>query len=103
MKKTVPIVLLAGVLMVLPLTGAAAQQGKSDEKPPAPKMVPRADPTTARPLAFAGNGVRFFEQAQVKQAFAATKPLMQGKNFTVLPAHRDKPGEAEVHAKDTDV
>jgi quercetin dioxygenase-like cupin family protein len=52
------------------------------------------------------SGVMFFPNGQVSQSFAKGAVLYNGnpqRNYRVHIFHRDKPGEVEVHTKDTDI
>jgi quercetin dioxygenase-like cupin family protein len=47
-----------------------------------------------------------FDSAKVMAAFekgGVLVPLTDGHNYSVLTAQRDKPGQSELHAKDTDI
>jgi mannose-6-phosphate isomerase-like protein (cupin superfamily) len=50
-----------------------------------------------------GVGVTHFTAAQVKKAFEKGMPLIEIANYKVHASHRDGPGLAEVHEKDTDI
>ena len=45
----------------------------------------------------------FVPATQVTQAFAKGKPLVEQSDLKVPASRRDAPGQAEVHARDTDV
>lgn len=50
--------------------------------------------------------VMYYEAAKVNASFEKGSPLFEGTqdgHYTVLTARRDKPGQAELHAKFTDV
>ncbi len=49
--------------------------------------------------------VQYFPKEHMRSAFSKSgaEHLKDGGNYTVLAAHRDKPGEVEVHALDLDV
>jgi mannose-6-phosphate isomerase-like protein (cupin superfamily) len=47
--------------------------------------------------------VQYFPADQVKAAFAKGAPVVQTDQYKVLAARRDKDGQAEVHARDTDI
>ena len=45
----------------------------------------------------------YFPAAQVNNAFEKGMPLLEIANYKVHASHRDAPGIAEVHSKDTDI
>lgn len=47
--------------------------------------------------------VTYFEKEKVAAAFAKGAPLVENGGYKVHASHRDGPGQAEVHARDTDV
>ena len=50
--------------------------------------------------------VAYFEKSKVDEAFSKGTSLLDGsdgRNYKVNPSRREKPGEAEIHMKDTDV
>jgi glc operon protein GlcG len=50
--------------------------------------------------------VSYFEKSKVEQAFSKGAALLggsDGRNYRVDASRREKPGEAEIHVKDTDV
>lgn len=53
----------------------------------------------------ATQAVTYFSSADVHAAFEKGSPLMNkdGKNYWILAGRRDKPGQSELHEKDTDV
>jgi len=62
--------------------------------------------TTPPALKGDASGVIFFPKDQVSQSFAKGATLYDGnpeRNYRVHIFHRDKPGEVEVHNKDTDI
>jgi glc operon protein GlcG len=50
-----------------------------------------------------GIAVRYFESTRVAAAFRDGTPLIENGRFKVHASHRDSPGLAEVHARDTDI
>ena len=54
-------------------------------------------------VAAGGAGVTFVDHDKVNAAFAKGGPLASGPDLLVSGNHRDKPGEVEVHDKETDV
>ena len=63
--------------------------------------------TATAPLVDAdASGVMYFPADKVSQTFSKGATLYNGnpeRNYRVQTFHRDKPGEVEVHTKDTDV
>jgi glc operon protein GlcG len=59
-----------------------------------------AQTTTAGPNA---GSVTYFPADQVNAAFAKGAPVVQTGTYKVFAGRRDKDGQAEVHARDTDV
>jgi len=51
----------------------------------------------------AGIAVRYLESTRVTAAFRSGTPLIENGRFKVHASHRDSPGLAEVHEKDTDI
>jgi mannose-6-phosphate isomerase-like protein (cupin superfamily) len=53
----------------------------------------------------AAEGVQYFSSAEVKTAFEKGAPIVNkdGRTYSVLAGRRDKPGQSELHEKDTDV
>src|SRR3954469_14567121 len=50
--------------------------------------------------------VTYYEKSKVDASFAKAAMLFDasnGRNYTVITGHRDKPGQAELHTKDDDV
>ncbi len=48
-------------------------------------------------------GVRYLPNDQVQAAFAKGAPMIETDAFKVLASRRDRDGQAEVHARDTDI
>jgi len=59
-----------------------------------------ADAPMAKPAA---PKVSYFPAAQVKKAFEKGMPLLEIANYKIHASHRDGPGVAEVHTRDTDI
>jgi glc operon protein GlcG len=53
-----------------------------------------------KPMAAA---VTYFPAKQVSQAFVKGMPLIEIENYEVHASHRDEPGIAEIHTRDTDI
>jgi glc operon protein GlcG len=51
------------------------------------------------------DNVKYFPSAEVHAAFDKGSPLLNkdGKTYWILAGRRDKPGQSELHQKDTDV
>src|SRR5882757_5711104 len=50
--------------------------------------------------------VSYFDKSKVDEAFAKGGPLFDGsngRNYMIIAGRREKPGQAELHTKDTDV
>lgn len=59
-----------------------------------------ADTAMAKPAA---PKVTYFPAAQVNKAFEKGMPLLEIANYKIHASHREAPGIAEVHTKDTDI
>ena len=57
----------------------------------------------AAPTAQDSKVVTYFPADQVSAAFAKGAPVVQTGTYKVLAGRRDKDGQAEVHARDTDI
>ncbi|MPZ16604.1 MAG: hypothetical protein GEV06_01630 [Luteitalea sp.] len=62
-------------------------------------LLARADVTLQEPSA----GVRFLPGREVTAAFEKGGTILEDAAYKVLAGHRDEPGEAEVHERDTDI
>jgi mannose-6-phosphate isomerase-like protein (cupin superfamily) len=51
------------------------------------------------------NVVLYYPSSQVAASFEKGAPLLDGKdrNYGIITGHRDKPGQSELHERDTDV
>ena len=49
------------------------------------------------------SGVRYLQNDQVQAAFAKGAPMIETDTYKVLASRRDRDGQAEVHARDTDI
>ncbi|HWP57066.1 MAG TPA: heme-binding protein [Candidatus Acidoferrales bacterium] len=47
--------------------------------------------------------ITYFPAKQVSQAFVKGMPLIEIENYKVHASHRDEPGIAEIHTRDTDI
>ena len=50
-----------------------------------------------------GGKVTYLPAAKVNEAFEKGKPLIEVANYKIHASHRDGPGMAEIHEKDTDI
>ena len=50
-----------------------------------------------------GANVTYLPAAQVSKAFEKGMPLIEVANYKIHASHRDEPGMAEIHEKDTDI
>jgi quercetin dioxygenase-like cupin family protein len=97
------------VLVVIASAAASPQSAESTAtQDSAPQTTPaKAGTATAPPAVSAdASGVMYFPKDQVSQSFAKGATLYNGnpeRNYRVHIFHRDKPGEVEVHTKDTDI
>jgi glc operon protein GlcG len=57
----------------------------------------------ARSEKAASPNVTYFPTKQVSQAFVKGLPLIETENYKVHASHRDEPGIAEIHTRDTDI
>jgi mannose-6-phosphate isomerase-like protein (cupin superfamily) len=80
-------------------TGLAAPTGSQERTPPPAPSKPAA-PATAPAAA---SGVIVLPHDQVKAAFAVGKTLLETPAFKIIASRREGPGQAEVHALDTDI
>ena len=91
----VVLAITAVTLSALHTAKSTIAQQTSSATPPAPAAA-QSDPS----------GVMFFPQDQVARGLSKSTTLyngVPGRNYRVDVFHRDGPGEAEIHAKDTDV
>jgi quercetin dioxygenase-like cupin family protein len=84
----------ASALIVLTLVPAIAEPSGGQAAASA------AQPPAVKPDQ---NGVRYLPNDQVQAMFAKGGPLVETEAFKVLASRRDKDGQAEVHARDTDI
>jgi quercetin dioxygenase-like cupin family protein len=97
------------VLMVMASAAASPQSANSSAThDSASQTTPSKANTAIVPPAVNADasGVMYFPKDQVSQSFAKGTTLYNGnpeRNYRVHIFHRDKPGEVEVHTKDTDI
>ena len=92
----VPIVLDGEIIGAVGVSGAASAQQDEDLAIAGVKALGAARKS-------ASAAVQYFPAAQVTQAFHKGMPLTEIANYKVHASHRDGPGIAEVHEKDTDI
>jgi quercetin dioxygenase-like cupin family protein len=96
------------LLVIASALGFARSIRTAAAQDPAPQP-PQAKTSTANIMPGAkvdASGVLFFSNDQLSQSAAQGALLYNGnpdRNYHVQIYHRDKPGEVEVHTKDTDV
>jgi len=87
--------------------GAPQRAASTATQDPTSKTAAKSDAAATAPAVNADtSGVIFFPNDQVSQSFAKGVTLYNGnpeRNYRVHIFHRDKPGEVEVHTKDTDI
>lgn len=49
------------------------------------------------------SGVSYFDQDQVKAAFARGTPILEVDGYKIHASRREGPGQAEIHERDTDI
>jgi mannose-6-phosphate isomerase-like protein (cupin superfamily) len=64
------------------------------------QAAPSAQPAAGAPDQ---NGVRYLSNEQVQALFAKGGTMVETDAFKVLASRRDRDGQAEVHARDTDI
>jgi quercetin dioxygenase-like cupin family protein len=93
---------IATLLGSLDTAGTAATQNITSQN-----AAPNPSTSNTSPAANADpSGVIFFPNSQVSQSFVKGATLYNGnpeRNYRVHIFHRDKPGDVEVHTKDTDI
>ena len=95
----VPIVVDGQIIGAVGVSGAASAQ--QDEEIALAGARAFADKTTA--MKTAAMNVSYFPAPQVKKAFEKGMPLSEIANYKIHASHRDAPGMAEVHSRDTDI
>jgi mannose-6-phosphate isomerase-like protein (cupin superfamily) len=67
--------------------------------------VNQSSTPTNPPAPAVPEGVKYFSSAEVRASFEKGSPLMNkdGRTYWVITGRRDKPGQSELHEKDTDV
>ena len=104
-KKFFYLVLLVVIASALGSPQSADSTTTRDSAPQATSAKANTATTPPSGKGYA-SGVIFFPKDQVSQSFAKGATLYDGnpeRNYRVHIFHRDKPGEVEVHTKDTDI
>lgn len=95
----VPIVVDGRVVGAVGVSGAASAE--QDEQLALAGMTAFAQ--AAGKTQSSAPAVTYFPARQVEKAFAKGMPLIEIANYKVHASHRDAPGIAEVHTRDTDI
>jgi glc operon protein GlcG len=96
----VPIIVAGQVIGAIGVSGAASAQ--QDEEL-AMAGANAAQAFMAHAQATSPAGVTYLESAKVAAAFAKGEPLLEVDGYKIHASHRDAPGIAEVHERDTDI
>src|SRR3954454_24898864 len=83
-------------MIMKPLRLAVAVAATAAIVTPVAAQAPAAAPSS-------GDAVAYFPADQVNAAFAKGAPVVQTGTYKVLAGRRDAAGQAEVHARDTDI
>ena len=104
---------LASILAILlacgfsPFAGAQTAIGVSGNTPQEDEDIAlagaRAFADTVSSIKSAAPNINYFPALQVAKAFEKGMPLTEVANYKVHASHRDSPGIAEVHTRDTDI
>src|ERR1700687_3113289 len=99
---------LVVLVLIASALGSPQSADSTTTRDSARQATPAKANTATTPASVKGDasGVVFFPKDQVSQSFAKGATLYNGnpeRNYRVHIFHRDKPGEVEVHAKDTDI
>ena len=72
---------------------------------PQPSSATQSTNSTRADVSLSSDGVKYFPSADVHAAFEKGSPLItkDGHTYWVSAGRRDKPGQSELHEKDTDV
>jgi glc operon protein GlcG len=96
LKGGVPIVVGGEIVGAVGVSGAMSADQDEEMALAAAKAVETMAPKSAQAIAH-------FPKEAVAAAFQKGAPLLETADFKVHASHRDGPGMAEVHAKDTDI
>ncbi len=103
----IPIVIDGAVVGAVGVSGASSAQQDEEFAIAAANAVMRGSMTTAAMpspgMMSSDEVVTFIQSVDVASAFAKGMPLIENSEFKVHASRRDKPGQAEVHAHETDV
>jgi quercetin dioxygenase-like cupin family protein len=99
---------LVVLVVIVPAVGSLQSASSTAFQDSAPQTTTAKAGTATAPSAVKADasGVMYFPKDQVSQSFAKGATLYNGnpeRNYRVHIFHRDKPGEVEVHTKDTDI
>lgn len=94
----VPLEFEGTIVGAIGVSGAASAQQDEEIALAAAKSL-GASAAGSKPSA----GITYFENSKVSQAFVKGAPLIETEEFKVHASRRDKPGLAEIHARETDV
>lgn len=100
----VPIEVDGAIVGAVGVSGAMSAQQDEDIATVAAKSLPASamkphGTAAPRPMP----SVTFLESAAVDAAFAKGSPLLEVGDYKIHASRREKPGEAEVHGRDTDI
>jgi len=100
----IPIVVDGQVVGGVGVSGAASAQ-QDEELAIAGANIFSADMKTGDTMLAPKSPVLFFDASQVNASFSKGAVLLDGtdRNYMVHTSRRDKPGQAEIHALDTDI
>jgi mannose-6-phosphate isomerase-like protein (cupin superfamily) len=68
-----------------------------------PLLTIGGEPAPARAASDPADDVRYFPASEVQAAFDTGAVLLDAGSYMVHASRREKPGQAEVHLKDTDI
>jgi glc operon protein GlcG len=98
----VPLLAAGQVVGAIGVSGAmSAQQDDDIATVAAAALGKAADAQGSAPAT--EDGVRVFPAAETSAAFAAGRPLVETSAYKIHASRREAPGQAEVHAADTDI
>ena len=101
----VPLVVDGEIIGAIGVSGAASAQQDEELAIAGAKTLASAKMSASAAMAAPRDitAVRYFPAPQVTKAFEKGMPLIEIANYKVHASHRDAPGVAEVHEKDTDI
>jgi uncharacterized protein GlcG (DUF336 family)/quercetin dioxygenase-like cupin family protein len=100
----VPIIVDGQIVGGVGVSGASSAQ-QDEELAMAGANVFSADSRMSDAMPMSPSQVLFFDKTQVSASFSKGAVLLDGtdRNYMVHTSRRDKPGQAEVHTRDTDI